>query len=140
MKQNGNNNYYDNIQLAQIQQESSINPREDRLSKTNSYIYEPVLYKGQKSPLQDLDYNLLAGHYPVFVNPYGQGLIPKPSFKGLVRTDSLSSNRELIQELRQKQIKLKNRNSEKIEVVDSSPYKECNNLEEILQVHDKISE
>ncbi|CAG9863474.1 unnamed protein product [Phyllotreta striolata] len=112
------------------------NDGERHLSRANSYIYEPVLYKGQKSPLQDLDYNLLAGHYPVFLNPYGQGIIPKPSFRSAVRTDSFLNNKELINELRLKQ-QLKARSAEKRDA-DNSPYKECNNLEEILQAHNNI--
>ncbi|XP_072397256.1 uncharacterized protein [Diabrotica undecimpunctata] len=90
-----------------------------------------------KTPLQELDFNPMDGQSPIYVNPYGQGLIPKPSFKGVVRTDSLSSNRELIHELRVRQSRFKKSNEKKDA---ESPYKECQNLEEIIQVHKKIDQ
>lgn len=137
-----NDNYYQNTQVTQENDDGVIPPSdlndENYVNIRRSTINgEPSMRPASilKSPLQELDYNPLNGQTPIYVNPYGQGLIPKPSVKGVVRTDSLSSNRELIHELQTRQSKMKTSEMKEGE----SPYKECNNLEEILQVHDTFS-
>ncbi|KAJ8927211.1 hypothetical protein NQ314_020357 [Rhamnusium bicolor] len=187
-------NYQQNLFIAQVHQEDYPSPR---ISRQNSY--RPAYYPSNgsysqgdqlgtnsnevlspkssfsRTPLNNIDSNILASHYPVFIyskgvyqnSPSPENMLQAPAFSSglhsptfdgglhsrfsfngshinayrLSRTESISSNKELMDELK---IKLLSNNSMKQQMENGeekgvdSPYKECNNLEEILQAHDRI--
>lgn len=180
-----------NLYLPQIHESPS-----PRVSRQNSYNRKNDYYSNQRvyeepsnlresfnnrKPLSNLDSNILAGHYPVFMYPKSQGVPKTPSFNGGIqspgynspgyispgystpqytpgyngglqhqfsfgsgdynrvsRHESMNSNKELIDELK---VKLMiNKAAKQPQNAPDSPYKECNNLEDILQTHDRITQ
>ncbi|KAG5872053.1 hypothetical protein JTB14_021845 [Gonioctena quinquepunctata] len=127
----------------------------DSFIRTKSPASPKIDYNGVKRisspkvPCQNIDFNILAGHYPVFAAHYenvqlqyspciknGGNLLPKPA---LLRSDSVLDNRGLMmEELKQKHQNRIMRNTIQEDEGDS-PYKKCHNLEDVLQTHDKIN-
>lgn len=170
-----------NIYVPQIHRNDSPSPkisRQNSHNRKNDYYTNQPLPSRQTSfnnrkPLSNLDDNILAGHYPMFVYPRSprmlksssanpglqspgyNGAIPQtPLYNGglqqhfsfssthsgdynnrVSRNESFGSNKELIDELK---VKLMANKVAKSQNVPESPYKECNNLEDILQTHDRI--
>lgn len=169
-----------NLNLPQLHQDD-VSPK---ISRQNSYTKQKDYYHNQpkeplnlkqsftnRQPLSNLDNNILAGHYPMFMYPQSpaqpktpssvqslgyNGVPQTPSYNGglqhnfsfssnhsgdfnnrVSRHESISSNKELIDELKTKLMRNK---SARPQNVPDSPYKECNNLEEILQTHDRITQ
>ncbi|KAJ8913206.1 hypothetical protein NQ315_016148 [Exocentrus adspersus] len=171
-------NYQNNLPHHQVQKLDSPIPRLSRNesgNKQSGYYYKqsdsPANLResfNNRKPLSNLDNNILAGHYPMFMYPKStpvptsaslnsNGLhspgYGTPTYNGelqhnfsfsshhsgdnnrLSRHESINSNKELIDELK---IKFLLNKSGKQQTVPDSPYKECNNLEDILQTHDRI--
>lgn len=134
-------NYNQNIIMAQVHQENNKNVNGLNPTSNNNqsvYIPYPDYLQQQESEesYNNVDYGILAGHLPIFRNSEVRGLAYQPSFNGLNRSDSMQSNRELIQELKVKQ-KIMKTNSMRKDY--ESPYQKCNNLDDVINVHDNIA-
>ncbi|XP_023023655.2 uncharacterized protein [Leptinotarsa decemlineata] len=150
---NRTENYYQNISIAQVHREnngskqvsrsnshSTNNSPTSKFFSRNEILPQNDLYNKPRSPkieingvprssatkfpFQNLDFGVLAGHYPVFGGQYenenfpGRGsVVPKPTFRDLVRSESLYDNRDLMAELKHRQNKLLKR-------YQSAPYEE----------------
>lgn len=157
---NKRNNYYHNQPKVSEEPQTPLNLRE-------SFT--------KRQPLGNLDNNVLAGHYPMFMYPRSPGTATPSSNSGLMtpgysvgtpqtqtpsytgglqhhfsfssnhsgdtnklsRNESIGSSKELIDELK---IKLLLNKATKAQNSPDSPYKQCNNLEDILQTHDNITQ
>ncbi|XP_018561812.1 uncharacterized protein LOC108903943 [Anoplophora glabripennis] len=156
---NKKKDYYHNQPKEQLNLKESFNNRQPLSSLDNNILagHYPVFMYPQspgvpKTPSsvqssgaapQTPSYN---GAIPPAPPPYNGGLQNSFSFSSnnggdysnrVSRHESISSNKELIDELKTKLMRNK---SAKPQNVPDSPYKECNNLEDILQTHDRITQ
>lgn len=72
--------------------------------------------------------------YPDYELNVVDPLAHNPSFRAINRSESVKSNQELIKELK---VKLKKNSSMRNDI--ESPYVKCKNLDDVLEVHDRIA-
>ncbi|CAH1116153.1 unnamed protein product [Phaedon cochleariae] len=149
------NNSYNQQHIPGFLSQTNITPERAQEVIPRNINYSNIGFQNteglqKNQPSLHLDYSLLAGHYPIFSNkgdggdlqhrPSSNGggmMVPKPIH--LMRTDSLSSNKDLMDELKRRQSFLKSKKIlEKSE--NNSPYEACQSLDDVLQVHDKIGQ